>query len=356
MSGRPFFIKIKERYVMAVKEKIDEIISSAAAGAEACKSVDEINSLKVRYLGKSGELTALLRGMKDYPAEERPAVGKLVNEARDEINALIEQKSAQLKAAHEEEKLQEEQIDVTLKGKATPRGSLHPCTLVKEEILSIFTSLGFSVAHGPEVETDFYNFRQLNIPKDHPARDMQDTFYLGNDILLRTHTSPVQAHVMEENKPPIRVVCPGKVYRPDDDATHSPMFQQIEGLVVDKNITLCDLKGILSLFAKELFDKNTKIRFRPSYFPFTEPSVEVDVTCSQCHGKGCRLCKGTGWIEVLGAGVVNPKVLENCGIDSNEYSGFAFGMGIERITMIKYGIPDMRILFENDARFLRSFR
>lgn len=341
---------------MAVKEKIDGIISSAAAGVEACASVDEINSLKVRYLGKSGELTALLRGMKDYPAEERPAVGKLVNEARDKINALIDEKFAQLQAKQEEEKLLEEKIDVTLKGTATPRGSLHPCTLVKEEILSIFTSLGFSVAHGPEVETDFYNFRQLNIPKDHPARDMQDTFYLGNDILLRTHTSPVQAHVMEENKPPIRVVCPGKVYRPDDDATHSPMFQQIEGLVIDENITLCDLKGILECFAKELFDKNTKVRFRPSYFPFTEPSVEVDLSCSVCHGKGCRICKGTGWIEVLGAGVVNPCVLEMSNIDSEKYSGFAFGMGIERIAMIKYGIPDMRILFENDVRFLRAFK
>lgn len=341
---------------MTLQEKIDAIVAAAADGVGACGELSQISDLKVKFLGKSGELTALLRGMKELPAEERPAAGKLVNEARDKINALIDEKFASLQALKEQERLKSESLDVTLKGRAVARGSLHPCTLVKEEILSIFTSLGFSVAHGPEVETDYYNFRQLNIPKDHPARDMQDTFYLGNDILLRTHTSPVQAHVMEENKPPIRVVCPGKVYRPDDDATHSPMFQQIEGLVIDENITLCDLKGILECFAKELFDKNTKVRFRPSYFPFTEPSVEVDLSCSVCHGKGCRICKGTGWIEVLGAGVVNPRVLEMSDIDPEKYSGFAFGMGIERIAMIKYGIPDMRILFENDVRFLRRFK
>lgn len=234
---------------------------------------------------------------------------------------------------------------------------MHPCTLVIEEILDIFTNLGFTVKHGPEVETDFYNFQALNIPKDHPAREMQDTFYITEDLLLRTHTSPVQVRTMQSVKPPIRVVNPGKVYRPDDDATHSPMFQQIEGLVVDEGITMCDLKGILEEFAKRLFnDPDAKTRLRPSFFPFTEPSVEVDVTCSMCHGKGCRLCKGTGWIEVLGAGIVNPKVLENSGIDPEKYSGFAFGLGIERIAMIKYGIPDMRMLFENDIRFLKQFK
>lgn len=339
-----------------MKEKIEILMREALAAVEACDSNADLGKVKVKYLGKSGELTALLRGMKDVPADQRPVIGGYVNEARDVITAAAESKEKTLKAKETEEKMLKESIDVTYQPTDVRLGSLHPCTLVKNEIVDIFTSLGFSVAQGPEVELDFFNFQALNIPKDHPARDMQDTFYLGDEMLLRTHTSPVQVRTMLDKKPPIRIVVPGKVYRPDDDATHSPMFQQIEGLVVDKNITLCDLKGILSLFAKELFDKNTNIRFRPSYFPFTEPSVEVDVTCSQCHGKGCRLCKGTGWIEVLGAGVVNPKVLGNCGIDSNEFSGFAFGMGIERITMIKYGIPDMRILFENDARFLRSFR
>ncbi len=339
-----------------MKEKIGNLIREALQAIEACENIADLGKVKVRYLGKSGEITALLRGMKDVPADQRPVIGGYVNEARDAITGAAESKEKTLKAKEISEKMLKESIDVTYEPKEAELGSLHPCTLVKNEIVDIFTSLGFSVAQGPEVELDFFNFQALNIPKDHPARDMQDTFYLGDEMLLRTHTSPVQVRTMLEKKPPIRIVVPGKVYRPDDDATHSPMFQQIEGLVVDKHITLCDLKGILSMFAKELFDKNTKTRFRPSYFPFTEPSVEVDVTCSVCHGKGCRLCKGTGWIEVLGAGIVNPKVLENCGIDSNEYSGFAFGMGIERITMIKYGVPDMRILFENDKRFLKSFR
>ena len=233
---------------------------------------------------------------------------------------------------------------------------MHPCTLVANEIVEIFTSLGFTLGQGPEIELDKFCFQMLNIPPDHPARDMQDTFYITDDILLRTHTSSVQARTMLNTKPPIRIICPGKVYRPDDDATHSPMFQQIEGLVVDEKVTLCDLKGLLETFAKRLFDSNTKVRFRPSFFPFTEPSVEVDLTCSVCHGKGCRICKGTGWIEILGAGVVNPKVLENCSIDSKKYKGLAFGMGVERVAMIKYGIPDMRILFENDVRFLKDFK
>lgn len=339
-----------------MKEKIEKLIEEAKQAVVQCESNADLAKVKVKYLGKSGELTALLRGMKDVPAELRPQIGSFVNQARDVITECTEEREKQLKAKETQLRMQAESIDVTYDPKVNELGSLHPCTLVKNEIVDIFTSLGFSVAQGPEVELDFFNFQALNIPKDHPARDMQDTFYLGEDMLLRTHTSPVQVRTMLDKKPPIRIVVPGKVYRPDDDATHSPMFQQIEGLVVDKNITLCDLKGILTMFAKELFDKNTKTRFRPSYFPFTEPSVEVDVTCSVCHGKGCRLCKGTGWIEVLGAGIVNPKVLDNCGIDSKEYSGFAFGMGIERIAMIKYGIPDMRIMFENDVRFLKSFK
>ena len=272
------------------------------------------------------------------------------------IPDIISNKMQELEQKALENKMMKEKIDITIDEVDATRGSLHPCTLVINEIVDIFTGLGFTVGNGPEIELDKFNFQLLNIPKDHPSRDMQDTFYAGEDILLRTQTSAVQARTMINTQPPIKIICPGKVYRPDYDATHSPMFQQIEGLVVDKHITLCDLKGLLDLFAKKLFDSNTKTRFRPSFFPFTEPSVEVDVTCSVCHGKGCRICKGTGWIEILGAGVVNPKVLDSCGIDSTKYSGLAFGLGVERIAMIKYGIPDIRILFENDARFLKSFK
>ncbi len=339
-----------------MKEKIKLLIENAKSVIENSKLLAEINNAKVKFLGKSGELTALLKGMKDVPNDQKAEVGKYVNEARDTITNLIESKQKELSAQELEEKMKKEQIDISMYGNAQKQGSLHPCTLVANEILDIFTSMGFKIAQGPEVELDFFNFQALNIPKDHPARAMQDTFYISEDMLLRTHTSPVQVRTMTKQEPPIRIVCPGKVYRPDDDATHSPMFQQIEGLVVDENTSLCDLKGVLEMFAKKLFDKDTKTRLRPSYFPFTEPSVEVDVTCSNCHGKGCRLCKGTGWIEILGAGVVNPKVLENCGIDSKKYGGFAFGFGVERITMIKYGIPDMRILFENDTRFLKEFK
>lgn len=341
-----------------MKEKIAKLIEEAKIAIQQCKNSTEITNAKVRFLGKSGEITTLLKGMKEVPNDQKAEVGKYVNEARDTITQLIEQKQEFICNEELIAKMQSEKIDISVAGIAQERGSLHPCTLVAEEITNIFTNMGFKVAQGPEIELDMFNFQVLNIPKDHPARAMQDTFYVTEDILLRTHTSPVQVRTMTKQAPPIRVVCPGKVYRPDDDATHSPMFQQIEGLVVDENITLCDLKGVLEVFAQELFDKNTKTRLRPSYFPFTEPSVEVDVTCSNCHGKkgGCRLCKGTGWIEILGAGIVNPKVLENCGIDSKKYSGFAFGCGIERITMIKYGIPDMRILFENDIRFLKDFK
>lgn len=340
-----------------MQEKIKTLISNAKNALKNASSMSDLNSVKVAFLGKSGELTSVLRGMKDVPNDKKPFIGKLVNEARDKIQAFIQEKERILIEKETAEKLEKEKIDITFKGEKKELGSLHPCTLVIEEILDIFTNLGFTVKHGPEVETDFYNFQALNIPKDHPAREMQDTFYITEDLLLRTHTSPVQVRTMQAIKPPIRVVNPGKVYRPDDDATHSPMFQQVEGLVVDEGITMCDLKGILEEFAKRLFnDPNAKTRLRPSFFPFTEPSVEVDVTCSMCHGKGCRLCKGTGWIEVLGAGIVNPKVLENSGIDSEKYSGFAFGLGVERIAMIKYGIPDMRMLFENDIRFLKQFK
>ncbi len=339
-----------------MKEKIAKLIEEAKSAIKSSDSLASINNVKVKYLGKSGELTQLLRGMKDLPQEERPLVGKYVNEARDVITQLTEDKLKELSQAETDSKMLKESVDITLDGKTTQRGSLHPCTLVTEEIVDIFKSLGFTLGDGPEIELDKFCFQMLNIPLDHPARDMQDTFYITDDILLRTQTSSVQARTMINTKPPIRIVCPGKVYRPDDDATHSPMFQQIEGLVVDENVTLCDLKGLLETFAKRLFDDKTKVRFRPSFFPFTEPSVEVDVTCSVCHGKGCRICKGTGWIEILGAGVVNPKVFDNCGIDSKKYKGLAFGLGVERVAMIKYGIPDMRILFENDVRFLKEFK
>ena len=336
-------------------DKIKSITENAQKQIEEANSLEAINQVRVNILGKNGELTSILRGMKDVAKEDKPMIGKVVNEARDMLTSALESKMALLEEASIREKLKGESIDITLSLKKNNKGGLHPCTLVVNEILDIFTNLGFSVKQGPEIETDFFNFQALNIPKDHPAREMQDTFYINDELLLRTHTSPVQARTMMNAKPPIRIVNPGKVYRPDDDATHSPMFQQIEGLVVDKGITLCDLKGILETFAKRLFNENTKTRLRPSFFPFTEPSVEVDVTCAMCGGKGCRICKGTGWIEILGAGIVNPKVLENCGIDSSIYSGFAFGMGIERIAMIKYGIPDMRILFDNDIRFLKQF-
>ncbi len=341
-----------------MESKIKEILNKALTlidDSENVENLEAINQIRVQFLGKNGELTSLLRGMKDIAPELKPIIGKFVNEARDKITSRIEARIAELTAKSIAEKLNSESVDITLSSKRNPKGGLHPCSLVINEILSIFTQMGFQVKQGPEVETDFFNFQTLNIPKDHPAREMQDTFYINDELLLRTHTSPMQARTMISQKPPIRIVTPGKVYRPDDDATHSPMFQQIEGLVIDKGITMCDLKGILETFAKALFNENTKTRLRPSFFPFTEPSVEVDVTCAMCGGKGCRICKGTGWIEILGAGIVNPKVLDNCGIDSNVYSGFAFGLGIERITMIKYGIPDMRILFDNDIRFLKQF-
>lgn len=338
-----------------MKDKINSIMTNSDTDIKSSKTLAEINDVRVKYLGKNGELTAVLRSMKDFSAEEKPLIGKLVNEARDKITEEIEKKIALLSAEEINKRLSDESVDITLSGKRNNKGGLHPCTLVVNEILDIFTCLGFQVKQGPEIETDFYNFQALNIPKDHPAREMQDTFFITEELLLRTHTSPVQVRTMLNSPLPIRIVTPGKVYRPDDDATHSPMFQQIEGLVVDEKITMCDLKGVLETFAKALFNENTKTRLRPSFFPFTEPSVEIDVTCAICGGKGCRICKGTGWIEILGAGIVNPKVLENCGIDSTKYSGFAFGCGIERIAMIKYGIPDMRILFDNDIRFLKQF-
>lgn len=318
--------------------------------------LNDINNVKVRIFGKNGEFTNAMKGLKNIPKEEKPQVGKLFNDVKIMLEGLISDKEKAFAEAEKQARIKSEYLDVTLPGTPSPIGALHPITLVKNEILDIFTGLGFQVKEGPEIESDYYNFQLLNLPADHPARDMQDTFYITDSFLLRTHTSPMQGRTMLSQKPPIRIVVPGKVYRNDDDATHSPMFHQIEGLVVDKHITLCDLKGALEIFAKKIFDENTKIRFRPSYFPFTEPSVEVDVSCSICHGKGCRVCKGTGWIEILGAGIVNPAVFEGCGIDSKTYSGFAFGMGVERIAMIKYGIPDIRLFYENDTRFIQQYK
>ncbi|MGN1098777.1 MAG: phenylalanine--tRNA ligase subunit alpha [Christensenellales bacterium] len=335
--------------------QLNGIIEECTKELDAVNSMSGISEIKVKYLGKSGELTKVLRGLKDVPVAEKPAFGKKVNDARVIIEKNISDKETLLKKSELELRMKNETVDITEPSVKPQVGALHPLTIVKNRIVEIFSGLGFEVRQGPEIETDYYNFQALNIPADHPARDMQDTFYFNDNLLLRTHTSPNQARTMEIKKPPIRMICPGKVYRSDDDATHSPMFQQIEGLVVDKNVTMCDLKGVLDTFAKTFFNKDTKTRFRPSYFPFTEPSVEVDVSCAICGGKGCRLCKGTGWIEILGAGVVNPVVLKNSGIDPEVYSGFAFGCGIDRIAMIYYGLPDMRLLFENDSRFLKQF-
>ena len=339
-----------------MKEKIALMKESVNQDFSQATSLKELFDAKVKYLGKQGQLTELMKGMKDIPKEERPAFGKIVNELRDEIDAIYAKFEEVLKAQERLKQFEDESIDITLPGKPSEIGTLHPITLVKNELINAFTGMGFEVFEGPEIEEDYYNFQMLNIPQDHPARDMQDTFYINDNILLRTQTSAGQVRVMLDKKPPIKILSPGKVFRSDDDASHSPMFHQMEGLVVDKGITLCDLKGTLEEFCKIMFGKDAKTRLRPSYFPFTEPSVEVDVSCSECHGKGCKLCKGTGWIEILGAGIVNKKVLEGCGIDSNVYSGYAFGMGIERIAILKYKIPDIRLFFENDLRFLKQFK
>lgn len=336
-------------------EAIERLKSDGVALINDAKTLNDVNNVKVKIFGKNGDFTIAMRGLKDVPREQKPEVGKMFNDVKVMLEGRIAEKEAEFKEIEKQARIKSEYIDVTLPGK-TELGALHPLTEVKNQILDTFIGLGFEVKEGPEIESDYFNFQLLNIPKDHPARDMQDSFYITDNFLLRTHTSPMQARTMTTEKPPIRIVVPGKVYRNDDDATHSPMFQQVEGLVIDKHITLCDLKGALEVFVKKLFDEKTKVRFRPSYFPFTEPSVEVDVSCSICHGKGCRVCKGTGWIEILGAGIVNPAVLEACGINSKEYSGYAFGFGIERIAMIKYGIPDIRLFFENDKRFLEQYK
>lgn len=339
-----------------MKEKLQKIREEAMRQMEEAKELSSLNDVRVSFLGKKGELTAVLKGMKDVSPEERPMVGQLVNETREAIEKTLEEAKKKLEAAEMEKRLEKEVIDVTLPAKMNAVGHRHPNTIALEEVERIFVGMGYEVVEGPEVEKDYYNFEALNIPRNHPARDEQDTFYINDSIVLRTQTSPVQVRVMEQGKLPIRMIAPGRVFRSDEvDATHSPSFHQIEGMVVDKNITFADLKGTLAEFARELFGEDTKVKFRPHHFPFTEPSAEMDVTCFKCGGKGCRFCKGEGWIEILGCGMVHPKVLKMSGIDPEEYSGFAFGVGLERIALLKYEIDDMRLLYENDVRFLKQF-
>ena len=339
-----------------MKEKLEQIKARAQKQMEEAKTLEVLNDVKVAFLGKKGELTDVLKSMKDVAPEDRPKVGQMVNEVRAELEQALDSVKKRMEQAALEQRLKKEVIDVTLPAKKNNVGHRHPNTIALEEVERIFTGMGYEVVEGPEVEKDYYNFEALNIPADHPAKDEQDTFYINGDILLRTQTSPVQARVMEKGKLPIRMIAPGRVFRADEvDATHSPSFHQIEGLVVDKNITFADLKGTLAEFARELFGEDTKVKFRPHHFPFTEPSAEVDVSCFKCKGAGCRFCKGSGWIEILGCGMVHPHVFEMCGIDPKEYTGFAFGIGLERISLLKYEIDDMRLLYENDIRFLKQF-
>lgn len=339
-----------------MKDQLENIKQEALKQIEASDALEKLNDIKVAYLGKKGELTSVLKSMKDVAPEDRPKVGQMVNDARAVIEGKLEAAMSALQKKAREEQLKKEVIDVTLPGKRNKVGHTHPNTIALEEVERIFVGMGYEVIEGPEVEYDSYNFEKLNIPKNHPARDEQDTFYISDNIVLRSQTSPVQVRTMEKGKLPIRMLAPGRVFRSDEvDATHFPSFHQIEGLVIDKNITFADLKGTLAEFARELFGEETKVKFRPHHFPFTEPSAEMDVTCFKCGGKGCRFCKGSGWIEILGCGMVHPNVLTMSGIDPNEYSGFAFGVGLERIALLKYEIDDMRLLYENDIRFLKQF-
>jgi phenylalanyl-tRNA synthetase alpha chain len=338
-----------------MKDKLEALLSQAVKELSGISTEEALHEVRVRFLGRKGDLTALMKGIGALPPEERPLMGQVVNEVRDKLDEKFDTALINIRAARKAQKLKEERIDVTLPGRRISLGTKHPITLVIEEIIDIFAGLGFQVAEGPEIELDYYNFEALNFPKDHPARDMQDTFFIGENLLLRTHTSPVQIRTMLKHAPPLRIIAPGTVYRCDSDATHSPMFHQIEGLLVDKGITFGDLKGILTIFVNQCFGKGTGVRLRPSFFPFTEPSAEVDIACVICKGKGCRVCKNSGWLEILGAGMVDPEVYRHVHYDPESVSGFAFGMGIERIAMLKYGINDMRLLFENDLRFLGQF-
>ena len=339
-----------------MKAALEAIRQKIVVELQEAHDMQTLENIRVKFLGKKGELTAILKQMGKLSAEERPVIGQMANEIRAFIEDRISTRTAQLKNELMQQKLKDEKLDVTLPGKRHPLGKKHPLNLVLDEIEEIFLGMGFSIATGPEVELDYYNFEALNMPKDHPARDTQDTFYVSDNVVLRTQTSPMQVRVMEKQKPPIRIIAPGRVYRSDAvDATHSPLFHQIEGLVVDKGVTMADLKGTLEIFVKRLYGEDSVVRFRPHHFPFTEPSAELDYMCFNCHGEGCRLCKGEGWIEILGCGMVHPKVLSNCGIDPEVYSGFAFGMGLERLVMRRFNIDDMRLLYENDLRFLNQF-
>jgi len=340
-----------------MRKKLIMLHKQALLELQNCSSLDELSEIKVRYMGKKGELTQVLRGMGTLAPAERPLMGQLANEIRDELENKLSLSLQKIKILEIERRISHESIDVTMPGSVTKIGRRHPLDTVMEKIEEIFIGMGYTVEEGPEIETDYYNFEALNIPRDHPARDMQDSFYITKDILLRTQTSPVQARTMEKMHPktPIKIIVPGKVYRRDDDATHSPMFHQVEGLVIDENISFSDLKGTLLSFAQQMFGAKRQIRLRPSYFPFTEPSAEVDVSCGVCDGKGCRACKYTGWLEILGSGMVHPRVLEMGGYDPERVTGFAFGMGVERITMLKYDLDDLRLLFDNDIRFLEQF-
>ena len=339
-----------------MEEKIQEIKGKIALELADVKTSNELFQLKAKYiLGKAGIIPGLMKELGKAAKEDRPKLGMVINSLKEWATDYFAKKEAEISEAERNYRYKKETIDITMPAKTLKQGTLHPVSIVKAELIDIFAGMGFKVLETREIEDDFHNFTALNTPKDHPARDMQDTFYLSENLLLRTQTSAGQIRVMENEKPPIKILSPGRVFRSDDDATHSPMFHQMEGLVVDEGITLCDLQGMLSEFAKKMFTSATKVRLRPSYFPFTEPSVEVDLSCCECGGKGCRLCKGTGWIEVLGAGMVNRKVLENCGVDPDKYTGFAFGMGIERIAMLKYGINNIKALFDNDVRLLRQF-
>ncbi len=340
-----------------MQEKLKNMAKQASGAISAAATQEELKQIRVQYLGKKGEITTILRGMGQLPPEQRPVIGSLVNSVRDELEELINSRDEEIKELLSRQRMAAQRVDVTLPGRPVVIGHHHPLTLILEQIADIFLGLGFTIAEGPEIETDYYNFEALNMPKEHPAREMQDSFYIRPEILLRTHTSPVQVRTMEKVAPqvPVRIIAPGKVYRRDDDATHSPMFHQVEGLVVDRNISMSDLKGTLLLFAQQMFGPERRVRLRPSFFPFTEPSAEVDMSCVMCGGSGCRTCKDSGWIEILGAGMVHPHVLAMSGYDPEDFTGYAFGMGVERIAMIKYGIDDLRQLFTNDLRMLQQF-
>ncbi len=338
-----------------MREDLKALREQAEAELRKAETEEELQEIRTRYLGRKGLLTGLLRNIGNVPSEERPQFGRQCNEVKEILSAGIDQLLAGLASSKKEELLQRERLDVTLPGRGVRHGRIHPVTQVREEICRIFAGLGFSVVEGPEVELDYYNFEALNIPKDHPARDMQDTFYVEDNIVLRTHTSPVQVRIMEKRKPPVRILSPGRVYRRDSDISHTPMFHQIEGLLVDRGITFGDLKGVLTVFLKQVFGEDTALRFRPSFFPFTEPSAEVDIRCVMCSGRGCRVCGQSGWLEILGSGMVDPEVFKNVGYDPEEFTGFAFGLGLERIAMLKFGVSDIRLFFESDMRFLEQF-